>query len=61
MSAGAIEGPVATCVICGCNDLEACPEGCYWAELDRAAGRGLCSACAPTGADIDSLAASQGF
>lgn len=32
------------CVICGCTDSEACDGGCYWIEIDRAAGTGLCSA-----------------
>lgn len=29
-----------TCRFCGCTDLQACPEGCYWVKP------GLCSACA---------------
>lgn len=31
---------VATCRICGCTDMQACPGGCWWVEPD------LCSACA---------------
>lgn len=31
---------VKACRKCGCTDLHACPEGCYWVEED------LCSACA---------------
>lgn len=27
------------CVICGCDDLHACPGGCHWVQPD------LCSAC----------------
>ncbi len=29
------------CKSCGCSDLVACPDGCFWIEPD------LCSACAP--------------
>jgi len=35
----------AVCRVCGCSDFFACPGGCSWAELDRAAGTGVCSNC----------------
>jgi hypothetical protein len=48
------EGPdlaaldIASCRVCGCTDLSACPEGCSWVEND------LCSACAT--AELEPLA-----
>ena len=39
----------ACCRVCGCSDNAACPTGCWWVELDPAAGVGLCSNCAPKG------------
>jgi len=39
----------ATCRRCSCSDSAACPTGCWWVELDRAAGIGLCSNCAAEG------------
>ncbi len=30
-----------TCRVCGCTDLDGCPEGCFWVEED------LCSECTP--------------
>lgn len=40
--------PLATCIGCGCTDLQAC-EGetgpCSWVRLDREAGLGVCSEC----------------
>lgn len=36
---------VATCVVCGCTDLHACPGGCSWREVDRERGVGVCSRC----------------
>lgn len=45
--------PDARCMSCGCTEARACPvrrngvvQGCAWVLLDRAKGRGLCSACA---------------
>lgn len=32
---------IAVCRRCGCTDITACDEGCYWIEET------LCSACAP--------------
>ena len=39
-------GPMAQCVVCGCTDAEACPEGCSWIVVNRFAGKGVCSNCA---------------
>jgi hypothetical protein len=39
----------ATCIGCGCTDTRACVGlfgPCCWVRLDRAAGLGVCSACA---------------
>ena len=36
---------VASCRVCGCTDLEACPEGCWWVEDPQGMGD-LCSSCA---------------
>lgn len=41
---------VATCVNCGCDDLNACTDPdtlqpCSWLRVDRLAGQGVCSAC----------------
>lgn len=33
----------AECIICGCSDLAACPEGCAWIAVDRDKGVGICS------------------
>jgi hypothetical protein len=39
--------PVLACVVCGCTDDAACPDGCSWAGP-------ICSACLPvTDSDID--------
>lgn len=35
------------CVACGCDDDHACEEGCWWIEVDRARGIGVCSSCEP--------------
>lgn len=35
----------AKCVGCGCTDQRACPGGCTWLAVDRAAGDGVCSNC----------------
>jgi ParB/RepB/Spo0J family partition protein len=34
---------VATCIICGCTDDEACDGGCSWMVVDRETGRGVCN------------------
>ena len=36
---------IATCVGCGCTDVRACPDGCFWLRVDYAAGQGVCSCC----------------
>ena len=36
---GHLKTAARTCRVCGCSDLNACPEGCYWVEP------GLCSQC----------------
>jgi len=33
------------CVGCGCSDLCACPEGCYWLDIDESSQFGICSEC----------------
>lgn len=39
-----IAGKLRACVICGCTDLEACPQGCSW--FTRPGDRiQICSAC----------------
>lgn len=42
---------VCTCIKCGCTDDNACIDGygvaCHWVKVDRAAGTGICSQCAP--------------
>ncbi len=35
----------SVCIGCGCTDSFACEGGCYWVDVDRTAGRGLCSTC----------------
>jgi len=45
-----IEQMIATCIYCGCDDLHACMEeesgdACYWIEVDREKGVGVCSCC----------------
>ena len=37
--------PVATCIGCGCNDNQACAEGCTWLAVDRDERIGVCSNC----------------
>ncbi len=37
---------VAVCIGCGCDDMHACEEGCWWLRVDRAAQLGVCSSCA---------------
>lgn len=41
---------IATCIGCGCTDMNACWDDdkgarCHWLAVDRAAGLGVCSAC----------------
>ncbi len=42
---------VCTCMGCGCTDDHACVDehgvACHWVKVDRAAGTGICSQCAP--------------
>lgn len=38
-----------TCRVCGCWEMQACPQGCYWVAED------LCSACAVPGQDGEVL------
>jgi hypothetical protein len=35
----------ARCVGCGCTDSQACAGGCYWLEVNRRDGTGVCSSC----------------
>lgn len=35
------------CTDCGCSDSQGCEPPCWWLRVDRAAGTGLCSTCAP--------------
>ncbi|WP_205736064.1 hypothetical protein [Acidiferrobacter sp. SPIII_3] len=44
---------VSFCIECGCDDWHACPGGCSWLRVDRAAGLGVCSECASRVADWD--------
>jgi len=39
---GVLAVRVRSCRICGCTDLRACPDGCWWV------GDRLCSACLPS-------------
>lgn len=36
---------LAVCIGCGCDDLHACPGGCWWLRVDYDEGRGVCSEC----------------
>lgn len=40
---------IATCIGCGCDDLNACDDGllgsCAWLIVDRARGLGVCTSC----------------
>ncbi|WP_413724709.1 hypothetical protein [Sodalis sp. RH16] len=42
---------LCTCMSCGCTDDHACVDEhdtpCHWVKVDRAAGTGICSQCAP--------------
>jgi hypothetical protein len=33
------------CLGCGCSDMHACENGCFWLEIDRDSGFGICSEC----------------
>jgi hypothetical protein len=35
----------AQCLVCGCTDMAACPEGCAWAVVSRPHGIGVCTTC----------------
>ncbi len=37
---------VAVCIGCGCDDMHACEEGCWWLRVDREVQLGVCSSCA---------------
>lgn len=40
--------PLAVCIGCGCDDLNACVAGgttCHWLHVDYARGLGVCSRC----------------
>lgn len=48
--AGLFTSLLSHCIECGCNDMNACfdeeaGDACHWLELDRPAGKGVCSAC----------------
>lgn len=45
---------LATCIECGCNDFQACEQGCWWVRVDYIAGLGVCSECAHRVKDWDS-------
>lgn len=36
---------IAHCIGCGCDDLHACPDRCWWLRVDYPAGVGVCSNC----------------
>lgn len=36
---------IASCIGCGCDDRHACDGGCWWLEVDYAAGLGVCNRC----------------
>lgn len=49
---------IATCIGCGCNDLQACwdeeaGQPCSWLRVDRKARLGVCSACPEVVSDWD--------
>ena len=35
----------ATCINCGCSDLQRCAQGCHWLGANRLTRRGVCSNC----------------
>ena len=40
-----IENDERICVNCGCSDLRACQNGCYWIDEDETSFFGICSNC----------------
>ena len=42
----AVADQIARCMRCGCTDMRACADGCYWVSVDYTLGAGVCSACA---------------
>lgn len=41
-----LNGQIASCIGCGCDDFHACrPDSCYWLRVDYNAGAGVCSEC----------------
>lgn len=55
---------IATCVNCGCDDLNACTnpdtlQPCSWLRVDRLAGQGVCSACSASISVWDEQAAAN--
>jgi hypothetical protein len=50
----------ARCIQCGCTDFCACLEGCYWIEVDRVKGVGVCSSCPDARPRFRELVASAG-
>ncbi|MHB8252208.1 MAG: hypothetical protein ACYDEV_00555 [Acidiferrobacter sp.] len=43
----------ATCIECGCDDDNACVDGCFWLRVDYGVGLGVCSECGSRVADWD--------
>lgn len=43
---------IRTCIGCGCDDNNACRDGCHWVHEVETAPLGICSSCAP---EIDVL------
>lgn len=43
-------GKIGVCRVCGCTDRRACPDGCFWVELD------LCSSCVEEAHMVDDQA-----
>ncbi len=44
----------SVCIGCGCSDMRACDEGCYWLAVDREEGIGVCSSCPESMKDWES-------
>jgi hypothetical protein len=44
---------LASCIGCGCDDFNACGDGCFWLRVDYAEGKGVCSECAEFEAQWD--------
>lgn len=47
------EVKLAHCIGCGCDDLHACADRCWWLRVDYDAGIGVCSNCAEHAARWD--------